>query len=114
MQLLCERFEAALRRASFIARIFGIDWVASETWLMGTIEGMVMKGFALHGVIGAAVAIAPELADPPRTLRIQLKNMGRHGFVFERSNDPNTMAYPVYTHLRDASTIERRLVERCQ
>jgi inosine-uridine nucleoside N-ribohydrolase len=89
-------------------------WVASETWLMGTIEGMIMKGFALHGVIGAAVAIAPELADPPRTLRLQLKNTGRHGFVFERSDDPKTLAYPVYTQLRDASTIERRLVERCQ
>jgi purine nucleosidase len=89
-------------------------WVASETWLMGTLEGVAMKGLALHGVVGAAVAIAPELAEPPRSLRIQLKDMGRNGFVFESGNDPEVRAYPVYTTLHDDTTIERRLVERCQ
>jgi purine nucleosidase len=89
-------------------------WVATETWLMGTLEGVVMPGLALHGVVGAAVAIAPELAEPPRSLRIQLKERGRNGFIFESTNDPQVMAYPVYAKLHDAMTIERRLVERCK
>ena len=89
-------------------------WVASETWLMTTIEGLVTPGLALHGVISAAVAIDPALAEPPLQLRIQLKHMGRNGYVFERSTDANVMAYPVYAKLRDAAAIDERLVERCE
>ncbi len=87
-------------------------WVASELAPMAAIESLVMRGFALHGVIGAAVAIDPELAEPPTLLRIKLAERKRGGYYFAISDDKNLPAYPVYGKLRDAQALEQRVVER--
>jgi len=89
-------------------------WAASELSAMTAIESLIMPGFALHGVIGLAVALDPGLAEPPEMLRFQLAERSPGGFYFALGPDPNLPPRPVFLKLRNAQTLEQRTMDRCR
>ncbi len=90
-------------------------WVASEIWHMVVAgRAMGMAGMPLHGVIPVAIAVDPDLAEPPNELRVSMDYLKPTGYYFGIGNDPKVPARLVYAKLRDPQTIEKQAVERCR
>jgi len=95
-------------------------WVAKETWpyapLMSTVQ-IIMgtgKGMPLHGVMPLAVAIDPDLAEPPRTARVDMGCGKWADCYFVLTDDPSVPARKIYDRLADPEKVEKLTVERCK
>jgi purine nucleosidase len=71
-----------------------------------------MEGLTLHGVIPLAIAIDPELADPPEPMYVgmEYREFGGHYFTIESEAD--TPERQVYMKLADPETVQERMMER--
>lgn len=67
-------------------------------------------GIYLHGVIPAAIAFDPDLAEDPTELRVIMVRHKLGGFSFAISEDVSVPARPVYVRLRDPRTVETRII----
>lgn len=72
------------------------------------------RGLNLHGVIPAAMAFDPSLAEPPRMLRVTMVPAKSGGFAFALTNDPAVPLRPVYTKLKDPQKVQAAMIERCR
>ncbi len=93
-------------------------WVASEMTpyapiiaAIGAVTG-AGKGMPLHGVIPAAAALDPTLAEPPAELRFKMEYGKKGGYRFVITDDPEVPKRKVYAKLADPEELEKRLVER--
>jgi inosine-uridine nucleoside N-ribohydrolase len=94
-------------------------WVADETAPFLHTLGLVNAlsghpGIYLHGVIPAAIAFEPSLAEAPQELRVVMRPHKIGGYSFAISPDDSVPARPVHVRLRDPKSVETRLLERCQ
>ncbi|OGP59697.1 MAG: hypothetical protein A2V67_02795 [Deltaproteobacteria bacterium RBG_13_61_14] len=71
-------------------------------------------GLFLHGVIPLAVAIEPDLAEPPIEMRVTMERRRFGGYIFAESEDPAVPSRKLYVRLHDPATLEKRLRERCR
>ena len=92
---------------------FVADEINPFLWLgltAGRLAGF--HGLYLHGVIPLAIALDPEVAEPPTMRRVTMKNGGRNGFHFIFTDDPAVPERPVYARLTDRERVQRTMVER--
>jgi len=105
----------ALTKAATPLAQFAADEIAPFLYTVGLFNALSGRpGFYLHGVIPAAIAFDPDLAESPTELRVVMVPHKIGGFAFAVSEDASIPARPVYLRLRDPKTVETRLLERCQ
>lgn len=94
------------------------EWVAAELrpafYTLGLINAVRgHPGLFLHGVIPLALALDPDLAEPPRELRVAIERRRLGGYIFTVTEDRGIPSRVVYLHLRDSETVTARMRERC-
>jgi len=96
------------------------NWIYKETGiftyvmtLAGALNPNFRAGMAYNGVTQLAVAIDPDLAEPPMEVRVKMEYNPRYGgYYFGLSDDPQIPARPAYIKLRDHRTIEENVLKR--
>lgn len=96
------------------------NWIFEETRiftyvmsLVGALNPHFRAGMAYNGVTQLAVAIDPDLAEPPVEVRVKMEyNPGYGGYYFALSDAPEIPARPAYIKLRDSKTIEENVLKR--
>ena len=105
----------ALRRAGTPLARFVADEVGPAFHTLGLVNALRGEpGLFLHGVIPLALALEPDLAEPPIELRVAMAKRRLGGYIFAISEDPAIPARKLYVRLSDPATLEQRSRERCQ
>ena len=105
----------ALKKAGTPLALFVAEETAPVLHTLGLVNALSgHPGIYLHGVIPAAIAFEPSLAEAPTELRVVMRPHKIGGFSFAINQDVSVPARPVYVRLLDPQTVETRLLERCQ
>jgi purine nucleosidase len=105
----------ALKKAATPLALYVADELGPIFKTLGVLNGRGLGTVMyLHGVIPLAVALQPDLAEPPLELRVTMERRRFGGYIFAESEDPAVPSRKLYVRLHDPATLEKRLRERCR
>ena len=95
-------------------------YLADQTSIMAGVGGGIgrligLKGMPLHGLLGAALAIHPELfADKTTSAPVKMIETKKNGYIFQLAHGSGLPEHVIYIDFKNAEILRKQYMERFQ